>query len=193
MNTTRYIPENSTPITNTLGSAIVYTYTAKDGKPAGIAYIGKSAKKQWHYRFTNEAQRDAQIARLFENVKAQDDYKASRKAEKQNFKHSLKVGDVLHSSWGYEQTNVEFYQIVATTKKTVTFREICQNRTRTGHDSGVCSPRLNEWAEDSKEHTRTVKPGYQGNPIVNFSEEKGGYMKMLTPVDRAEIYWSDGY
>ena len=27
--------------------------------------------------------------------------------------HSLKVGDVLVSSWGWEQTNLSFYQVVA--------------------------------------------------------------------------------
>ena len=28
-------------------------------------------------------------------------------------KHSFKVGDILASSWGYEQTNVSLYQVVA--------------------------------------------------------------------------------
>ncbi|EDJ7683689.1 hypothetical protein CH200_21630 [Salmonella enterica subsp. enterica serovar Kentucky] len=38
---------------------------------------------------------------------------------------TVSVGDVFASSWGYEQTNVNFYQVVSTHgKKTVTVREI---------------------------------------------------------------------
>ena len=30
---------------------------------------------------------------------------------KNTAKHSFKVGDILYSSWGYEQTNIDFYQV----------------------------------------------------------------------------------
>lgn len=36
----------------------------------------------------------------------------------------VKVGDIFVSTWGYEQTNVNFYQVVKATAKTVTVREI---------------------------------------------------------------------
>lgn len=31
--------------------------------------------------------------------------------------NGYKVGDVFYSSWGYEQTNIDFYQVIATSKK----------------------------------------------------------------------------
>ncbi|OTN93623.1 hypothetical protein [Enterococcus faecium] len=34
------------------------------------------------------------------------------------------VGDIFYSSWGYEQTNVTFWQIVKLTEKTAWFRPI---------------------------------------------------------------------
>ena len=34
------------------------------------------------------------------------------------------VGDVLVSSWGYDQTNVDFYQVVAVTPRMITMRPI---------------------------------------------------------------------
>jgi hypothetical protein len=38
---------------------------------------------------------------------------------------TVSVGDVFVSSWGYEQTNVTFYQVLSVHgKKTVTVREI---------------------------------------------------------------------
>lgn len=42
--------------------------------------------------------------------------------------HPLIVGDVLESSWGYEQTNVDFYQVTRATPKTVVLRPISARR-----------------------------------------------------------------
>lgn len=39
-------------------------------------------------------------------------------------KHNIKIGDIFYNSWGYEQTNVDFYQVVKTTPKTITLRKI---------------------------------------------------------------------
>lgn len=35
-----------------------------------------------------------------------------------------KVGDILDSSWGYDQTNIDFYQVVKTTEHSVWLRSI---------------------------------------------------------------------
>lgn len=43
--------------------------------------------------------------------------KKATKEEKND--HSLKVGDILESSWGYDQTNNSFYQVTKTSKKCV--------------------------------------------------------------------------
>lgn len=37
---------------------------------------------------------------------------------------ALKVGDVLVSSWGYEQTNVDFYEVVKVLPKSVRLQQI---------------------------------------------------------------------
>ena len=39
-------------------------------------------------------------------------------------KHNIKVGDIFYHSWGYEQTNIDFYQVIAVTAKTVSIKEI---------------------------------------------------------------------
>jgi hypothetical protein len=36
-----------------------------------------------------------------------------------------KVGDVVMNTWGYEQTNVEFYQVLEVKNKSLVVREIC--------------------------------------------------------------------
>lgn len=58
---------------------------------------------------------------------AREEYKAQRKAEKAAFKPDVKVGDIYSSSWGYEQTNVDFYQVVEVKGKcTAVLRKIAQ-------------------------------------------------------------------
>jgi hypothetical protein len=38
--------------------------------------------------------------------------------------HNIKAGDIFYNSWGYDQTNIDFYQVVATTAKTISLRKI---------------------------------------------------------------------
>ena len=45
--------------------------------------------------------------------------------------HTLKVDDVLYSSWGYDQTNVDFYQVLKVTPSGVYIRELVDKVTAT--------------------------------------------------------------
>lgn len=38
----------------------------------------------------------------------------------------LKVGDILYTSWGYDQTNVDFYQVVTMTAKSAKIRQVAE-------------------------------------------------------------------
>jgi hypothetical protein len=55
-----------------------------------------------------------------------------REEEKQKAKaarnqpHTLKVGNILVSSWGCNQTNIDFYKILSTTAKSIKMVEIGQ-------------------------------------------------------------------
>lgn len=55
-----------------------------------------------------------------------DMVKSVRKGEhlEKDVSHDFKVGDILVSSWGYDQTNVQWYQVVGVTPKSVKIREI---------------------------------------------------------------------
>jgi len=43
----------------------------------------------------------------------------------------IEIGDIFVDEWGYEQTNVDFYQVVKATAKTVTVRQVEQDSTET--------------------------------------------------------------
>lgn len=44
-------------------------------------------------------------------------------------KHNIKVGDIFTYSWGYDQTNIDFYQVVSTSAKTIAIRKIKAGQT----------------------------------------------------------------
>lgn len=73
--------------------------------------------------------------------------------------HDYKVGDILVSSWGYEQTNVDFYQVVGITPKCIKIREISGQFKETGYCCGYTIPSPDHFKESiwfGKEKTARV-------------------------------------
>jgi hypothetical protein len=78
-----------------------------------------------------------------------------------NKNESFKVGDVLVSSWGWEQTNVQFYQVVALVGKcSVALRELDQEKVETGFMSGTTKPIPDQFISDNIEKKRVSSHGY---------------------------------
>ncbi len=173
----RFIPENAQEVTRAGLPAIVYTFTSKQGQPAAIAYIGEQSKNTWHYRFMSPKQREQKIDEFFNGIAQREEFKHARKSERVSFNHGYKIGDILYSSWGYDQTNIEFYQVIDTTQKTVTFREIAQDTKATGFMCADCMPVKNSFI--GKPYTRTAKPSSNEKGLVKFAEHDGGYMRHL--------------
>ena len=95
-----------------------------NGSVYAAVFGGKRAKPDWHFRFRSIENREAKIAEWIDSQKASVKFRKEQRA-KRNGGHSLKVGDVLHSSWGYDQTNADFYQVVEVPSKCfVIVREI---------------------------------------------------------------------
>lgn len=73
----------------------------------------KALKFRWHsikrvwYGYTTE-----EAARAAIEGKATEKAEQPAKVEKAN-KYGVKVGDIFEASWGYDQTNVDFFQVVA--------------------------------------------------------------------------------
>lgn len=86
-------------------------------KPSCIAFPKKGKNKLFWYRFKNVEQMNKHINNALENAKTREEEKAKYKAARLQA-HSLKVGDVLYTSWGYDQTNIDFYKVVKLVGKT---------------------------------------------------------------------------
>lgn len=83
--------------------------------------------------------------------------KASKKdtlAEKKaSWVNPHKVGDIVYNSWGYEQTNIDFAQVVAVGERSVTIRAICGETVQaTGWASARVRPLKDRFAQDSEPH-----------------------------------------
>ena len=53
---------------------------------------------------------------------------------------TVNVGDIYVCSWGYDQTNIDYYKVVNVKNKTVNLVSIGQNRNYTGTMQGECVP-----------------------------------------------------
>jgi hypothetical protein len=85
----------------------------------------KAMKPMFGYAFRSVEEREAYIARTIKGHDEQQAYKAVRRAESARGDFSLAdPGAIFAYSWGYEQTNVEYFQVVARSGRVVTLRKI---------------------------------------------------------------------
>ena len=68
------------------------------------------------------------------------------------FNDGYDVGDVMYHSWGWEQTNIDFYVITRRTKATVWFKPLKSIITYDGPMTGTCVADMNLFAAPTK-HT----------------------------------------
>ncbi len=93
--------------------------------PIAIAFNGKASKPIWHYKFSNMDDLDSYVNKSIENAKAREQSKADRKAQRKlTSEHDIKVGDIFYTSWGYDQTNTEFYEVVNVRGSRIDLKEI---------------------------------------------------------------------
>lgn len=78
-----------------------------------VAFMGKQSRAFHNYSYgTRKQDRDKAMDELIENRKAHFKRKEDERAEKKQFTTGLFYGDILYTSWGYDQTNVDFYEVV---------------------------------------------------------------------------------
>lgn len=74
----------------------------------------------------------------------------AKKYKLEEIEHSLREGDILYSSWGYDQTNVDFYQVMRITPKKVVLRKLQTILRETGFMSGEATTLLNLFEDHNK-------------------------------------------
>jgi hypothetical protein len=125
-------------------------------------------KSAWHYSFsckdieTAKQRRADRIKEYFTGLEMHRDAQAQYKAERAK-PHDFKVGEIIVNSWGYDQTNIDFYEIVKVSASYVWLREIGSSVKETGFMSGDTWPKRGAYLNDEITQHKADARGY-----VNF-------------------------
>jgi hypothetical protein len=137
----RYIPKNAHCVTLTDDRA-AYVYPGAAGRAIALCYIGSASKPAIHTTYRDIDRATEAIATFLRNVDARKARKIDDAATRKTWRHDFKVGEILYTSWGYDQTNIDFYVITATTAHRVTVQALAQDSEATGPMAGQCWPRM---------------------------------------------------
>lgn len=128
-------------------------------------------KKFWYAKQTPER---IELAQSITDGKEIKTGTTKEKAEKKNV-FGVKVGDIFSASWGYEQTNNDFFQVIALVgKKSVRVREVNPPIVRRDPVSGMAEDRVYKITgeilppsphsvfikDQEKGDLKRIKPGY---------------------------------
>lgn len=160
-----------------------YEFQLTEDKGKLIAKLyNNNAKKEWKrfqkgYYFLTEEKRQAWVNRVIENIKSDEERKLQRRLERKQFINPAKVGDILESSWGYDQTNIDYFQVLEVKDKSVIVREIGFAKKE---NAGVwasyhVTPQKDGFLKDAPELLRRVSPGYNGEFYVKIDEVRSAY------------------
>ncbi len=149
---TRHIPENTEA--REFPEAAVVAYCGQQGEFATVkAYKGRQSRAAFFLAFRSPEQRDAHLSAYVERETAVEAYKQ----ERQQARHGLAVGDILYAVWGYEQTNVTFYEVIRVpSERSATVQQIEADITEDGQGgmSGTSMPRQGVFTPNSTPETR---------------------------------------
>jgi len=157
-------------------------------KPAAIMFRGKAQKPTNRYYYRDEARRDEAIQQFIDDERKVMSDRAERRAKKAAFTHNLKPGDILYSSWGYDQTNIDFYQVTQKVgKKSVKIRPI---RSTVDHHDGCQSnymiPEKNGFT--GGEMLKRVTDGYNGGHWITLNSFSGASDWNGKPIRETDSY-----
>lgn len=81
-------------------------------QPAMKVWKGRQGNPFSNYRYASEEQLKNDLARIKANHDKEMAWKEERRKAKASFVPTFEVGDIFVASWGYDQTNVDAYQVL---------------------------------------------------------------------------------
>ena len=177
-----YIKKGAMKIAPKDAGVVFYAYEG-NGQFYAQCFVGRAQKPTWHYRFQSAEKREAKIRAQIEAVKEAQERKAKWKAE-QNKPHGWEPGMILYSSWGYEQTNVEFYEVIEVIGKSMIRMELIGSQE--ANDTGEYGHGMaNEVVPNIKARSGEI---YRAKVVSNGA--KGKYGQRATPWSGKPVYQS---
>mgnify|MGYP001611199402 FL=1 len=178
--------QNAIRVLDKKSDAVAFVQTSpKDNRTVVSVFYGKQTKPAV-YSYAKDSERAAAIIKsYFESRQKRQDYKKEQRASEVK-ETSLTVGDIVYTSWGYEQTNVSFFQIIEiVSKQKVIIREIAAESID-GSDRGYSSDRVMP-VKDSFIGEKIAKRS-KGDVVINAEHSYTG-----NKWDGRSVYRSWGY
>ncbi len=138
-----YFIENCNPKREDFHNYIIFEYTSKNNKPAVVIFAPRGIKPEYHYGFRTieEAQKFVTDQKKYIQNRFEQDQREQKRHDEE--KKGFEKGKIVVSSWGCEQTNIDFYLIVDRKNDFVTLQEIGGTRIYGGYDDrGTTIPDL---------------------------------------------------
>lgn len=160
-----------------------------DGEVLGKCFYGRAAKPAWFYRLTPE-QLEGKADR---EVKAREQAATEKAAQKVCVAGSgVKVGDVFKSEWGYNQTNVDYYQVTRMVgKQSVELRRIGAISWDTLHMQGRSVPDVDNFI--GRPMVKRLRLSvHDGTASVAISSFEFAY-QMAPVIDGVPVYESSAW
>lgn len=153
-----------------------------DGKPDEIVRNAlKELKFRWHgvkkcwYGFADESTVRKAIG--CNEIVALEQKAAPKVNKAVERTHNIKVGDLFYTSWGWEQTNVNFFQVVELVgKSSVRVREVCPEMIEESAVSGMSAYYKYRLPEDGEMLRPSDRPGFvEDNQRGDLRRVSSGY------------------
>lgn len=164
-------------------------FTVKITRPSKGKYqLGVKNVYYYSFKRKDEAQSVLAMSRFVNQFMTEQELKNAAKeieketlsAAKKNFENPYKVGQIFYNSWGYDQTNIDFFQIIEVKSKSVVMQAIGGERTYDQQDSGKVMPVADSF--EGKPFTKIVR--------VRIYNEKVNHTIGYSEFDGRPKYWS---
>lgn len=117
------------------------------------------------------------VSRVAINVNSENERKAKKKEAQSNMKHNFEVGNIIYNSWGYDQTNIDFYQVVESKQKSIKIQPIHSYRVENSEGFMCCNvkPAVNEFKGEAILKKVVVSVGYNENVSYYIKAKHGSF------------------
>lgn len=188
----RFVPKGAIKVQAKNSPAFVYVFES-GGAPCARAFPSeKAVNPAWKYRFRSLAEREKYVKAFFEAQAERAARKAEAAAKKAAYVHDYKPGDVLKSVWGYDQTNVDYFEVVAVVGKMLDIRPLQQAQKGDGYGgSSKCVPLPGSYQGEAVYRVRAQERGIKSPSYSWLNREEP---KIVGGVKVYEAsYWSSDH
>jgi hypothetical protein len=159
------------------------------GNPYAMVFFGKQSKPVWHTWFFGEEAMIKNIKESANNWKNHNKRKQAERDKKKAYVPKVKIGDIFRTSWGYDQTNVDFYQVINNpSPHFVEVKEIKQDLKETGFMCGQTRPLKDQFIENAPVMRKKVL-----NDAITIDRSRTGYLMKDAEVENGPSYYVSWY